>query len=255
MPCPPVFHYLFLFSPHSSFLSIYNHPTGNRYPVTSSPLFPIILEFYVVIPSSIFLIIPLSHHPSFFIFYCLIFLPHITPSFLPIIVYSLYPMPSLSLYLYTMSSPPFYYPSFPLLCHIIPLLYSLSPLICNAIPSSLFSVTMPLYPISACLLHTPSIPFIPCHLSSLFTIIFLLYPMPFTLLYPQSPLPPIPCYPFLFIACHCSLLGYVILSSLFPATQLFSVIPIALFPIPILYPITSFLYLTSFLPFNLCHLL
>lgn len=58
---PSCFPLSFPFSPHSSFLSIYNHPTGNRYPVIFSPLFPIIIAFYVVIPSSIFLIILLSH--------------------------------------------------------------------------------------------------------------------------------------------------------------------------------------------------
>lgn len=106
-----------------------------------------------------------------------------------------------------------------LLCHIIPLLYSLWPLICNAIPSSLFSFTPPPYPISACLLYTLSISFIPCHLSSLFTIIpchplshaiysslSIVTPSPYTMLslplYCLSLSPLKPCHPLFFIPCH-----------------------------------------------------
>lgn len=57
MSCSLVFPLSF---PFILYPFIYNNPTGNRYLVTFFPLLPIILAFYVVISSSIFLIIPLS---------------------------------------------------------------------------------------------------------------------------------------------------------------------------------------------------
>lgn len=141
-------------------------------------------------------------------------------------------------------SSPFYYPSsFPIMPYH---------------PFSLFPVTpaKQCHPLFFILHHSFSLP--QMSPSSLYTV-YPLYPLPvlllihhylsplshaITLLYPHAPLPPISCHPVLFIACHYSLLGHVIPSSLFLVTQLFSVIPTVLFPIPTLYPIPSLLYST-----------
>lgn len=113
-----------------------------------------------------------------------------------------------------------------LLCHIIPLLDSLSPLLCNAIHSSLFSITPPSYPISTPLLYTPLL-LIRHYLSPLSYAIYsslsIDTPSPYTmlpLLLYYLPLFPIrPHHPLLFIPvirCHPHSLSHTIPSLLSP---------------------------------------
>lgn len=96
MSCSLVFPLSF---PFILYPFIYNNPTGNRYLVT---FFPFVTHHPCILCGHLLFHIldhpPIPCHPIFFIFYCPTFIHHITPSSLPFIMYSLYPMPPLSLY-------------------------------------------------------------------------------------------------------------------------------------------------------------
>lgn len=143
------------------------------------------------------------YHSLFFTHYSVFPSFHVTSSSLSTITLTFIPCPPLLFLTHHLS----------LSGHVISLLYHCQCLLCHLCyamsPLFLFPITLLLPPYQP--IFSYRIPFIPCLLSFLFTIIF-----PFV---PGHLLISIHSHPFLFVKHHYSLLGPVIPSSLFPVTS------------------------------------